>query len=124
MNYPSLQRLEAAFPGKGQTLRNLLTGLSAPESYECVQALIRQSYHRPKPHDRLMLALNHVLEGHGVECIPASGDTSDWTPDMEYINLGDTYDLTLIYDHLTGSWKLQSWGDWVEIAERRGRHYG
>jgi len=36
-----------------------------------------------------------------------------------YVNMGDTYDTTLIYDYKTNRFVVSSWGDIVERQPRR-----
>jgi hypothetical protein len=38
---------------------------------------------------------------------------------LEFVNMGDTYDTTLIYDFSTGRFYVGAWGDWVERYPRR-----
>lgn len=68
-----------------------------------------------------MVALNEILDGYGVEVI--SEDTSNLEVHAEYINLGDTYTTTLLYDYTRQKWFVTSWGDWVEYQERQGIVY-
>ena len=50
-----------------------------------------------------------VLNGHGVE---GWTDPDDYTEGVRYVNMGDTYALTLVLDH--GTFKVCSWGDLAE----------
>ena len=61
-------------------------------------------------------AINEIVGGHGVEGLgpPRSGD---YAPPYEYINFGDPYVTTLIYNR-TGRADTLSIGDWGSIAER------
>jgi hypothetical protein len=38
---------------------------------------------------------------------------------LEYVNMGDPYDTTLIYDLSTGRFYVGAWGDWVERYPKR-----
>jgi hypothetical protein len=42
---------------------------------------------------------------------------------LDYVNMGDTYDTTLIFDHRKGRFIVSSWGDIVE-RDRTGRFDG
>ena len=42
-------------------------------------------------------------------------------PAMTYLNTGDTYNATLVYDVGEDELYVSTWGDWVEDAERQGR---
>lgn len=115
---PSLKRLEQNFPGKGAELRAVLTGRRDPESFTAVHTWVEQCRHRPRYLELQMAALNVVLEGHGVESIQKDGTYG--TPEALYVNMGDTYNTTIIWDDGRQTWFVESWGDWVEKAERRG----
>lgn len=39
---------------------------------------------------------------------------------ISYLNMGDTYDLTIIFDSRSERFYLSSWGDVVESLEREG----
>jgi len=63
---------------------------------------------------------NEMLQGYGVECIWGFADpnSSREAPDIEYVNLGDPYIPTVIYDRVTGRFL---WGEcWGNIVECRG----
>lgn len=114
---PSVKTFEAAFPGKGNELRDLLRGRKKTTSYFSVIQLCTDSYNPPNYFDRLMCALNEILEGFGVE--PIWGKDSEMEPIAEYINMGDTYNTTILYDYDKGTFQVTSWGDWFEANERR-----
>jgi len=122
MMLPSRKTLEAAFPGKGKELRELLEKKRKTRDYASVRELEAQCYNPPKYMHRLEIALNEILEGYGTEAI--FGDSDAMQPAAAYINMGDTYTATLLYDYTRGRWLVTSWGDWVESQERKGVHYG
>lgn len=61
---------------------------------------------------RILQAADGMMDGHGVERIPGR-------PGLMYVNMGDTYDTTLIYDYKTDRFVVSSWGDIVERQPRR-----
>jgi len=70
--------------------------------------------------DAAMELANEILQGAGVECIWGFADPNSFreAPDIEYVNLGDPYVPTVIYDRVTGRFL---WGEcWGNIVERRG----
>lgn len=70
--------------------------------------------------DAAMELANEILQGSGVECIWGYADpfSLHQAPDIEYVNLGDPYVPTVIYDRVTGRFL---WGEsWGNIVERRG----
>ena len=62
--------------------------------------------------DATLDACNRVLGGYGVEAI--FGPDSCTRPVLLYINLGDTYDTTLLYEPAKDRFSVGSWGDYVE----------
>lgn len=58
-------------------------------------------------------AMDVVMGTHGVEALgPTSGPS--YSPPYEYLNMGDTYDTTLIYRRKTDTLSIGSYGDVVE----------
>ena len=61
---------------------------------------------------------NELIGGYGVEYIAHRNDTPWRSYGLQYVNMGDTYAATIIFD-----WKSQrfrwpvSWGDIVESRE-------
>ena len=62
---------------------------------------------------------NELLGGNGIEYIESQQDTMRHREGLSYVNMGDTYDTTLIYDHATGRFYVGAWGDWVERYPKR-----
>lgn len=56
---------------------------------------------------------------HGVEVLRSTLDTMHDFNGLTYVNLGDTYDTTLIYCSLTQRFKVCAWGYIVERAGKR-----
>jgi len=77
-------------------------------------AWINKCYNIPWMNHIKLEAANEILEGFGVE---HAGDVDIRKgPPLQYINFGDTYDLTLC--RFNGRWVVSSWGDIVERHER------
>ena len=70
---------------------------------------------------RGMKQADKILNGFGIEGF-ASND-SYISPDygLDYVNLGDTYDLTVCHDG--NRFFIGSWGDWLERMERKGARF-
>lgn len=67
---------------------------------------------------------NVLLDGHGVELLCEGGHTSPQLASggdilAAYVNLGDTYATTILYDYVNQRFHVTSWGDWYERYERR-----
>lgn len=121
MNVPSLKRLEREFPGKGEALREVFEWLPAFDPYKvyaAYQRWIDKCHHRPQKLDQQMFLLNIIIDGFGVESIQE--EMVFGRPAMQYVNMGDTYNKTIIWDDGRKTWFIESYGDWVEKAERRG----
>jgi hypothetical protein len=68
---------------------------------------------------------NDYLGGSGVEALTADGaeiDTYYYNTVALYVNLGDSYACTVLYDTELAVFRLISVGDWIEEQERRGRY--
>ena len=66
---------------------------------------------------------NRVLDGHGVEYIRDKRDSINYRDmyGIEYVNMGDTYAPTVIYDHSARRFRFMSIGDLIESMPRRFR---
>lgn len=99
---------------------------------------VSQCYHEPRLYSKVLSAINELLGGYGVEGIDPSAEweaayenarqaaiddgaevnaddirspIDDW---LSYISFGDSYDVTIIYDHATGEFHVDCWPDFVE----------
>lgn len=81
--------------------------------------------------EQALRKINEIIRGHGVECIRANDPTrgaefdsleflGDGYLAASYVNMGDTYNATVLYDYTRESWFLTDYGTWLERAERRG----
>lgn len=64
---------------------------------------------------------NRVLAGHGVEYIRDARDGIE-SPNVygiEYVNMGDSYAPTVIYDHSARRFRFTSLGDLIEAMPHR-----
>ncbi len=72
--------------------------------------------------EEVMQAANRLMEGHGVEAIRIEGAHVDnFYGDVvaTYVNMGDTYNLTIVHDSASNSFHLTTYGDWLEQNEHR-----
>lgn len=80
-------------------------------------------HHTPPPLlDRILDGANDTLEGFGVEALRSDGAWDRYWGDVValYVNNGDTYTETLIYEVESDRFRIMSMGDWIEWVERRG----
>ena len=109
---PSLTRRQAA------EILLVIRGRVDPARYKTVAAWIGQCFNPPRRIDLKLAAVDEIMGGFGVECIgEAECPTIYGEPAAEYINVGDTYQATLLYDHDRAKWCMTTWGDWVETHE-------
>lgn len=81
------------------------------DKFPCTRIWYRACYGRPGITLVKMYMLNDLLEGHGVKC--QSAGTNAKSPQFEYVNMGDTYDMTIMYIYGRG-FKVSDWGTIVE----------
>ena len=72
---------------------------------------VESCYHRPNWVERVLSCFNEILEGHGVEAI--EGESFRF-PLMAYVNLGETYQPTLLFCYKAQAFRVQSIGDYLE----------
>jgi hypothetical protein len=119
----SQKALEKAFPGKGKELRDVLAGKVKTKDYAFKKPIESiNSYMYISEHERIEYMINDILNGYGTEAIFSSNFYVS-TPILTYVNLGDTYTLTLCFDYLNEKWVLSSWGDMLEYFESRGYRF-
>jgi len=60
--------------------------------------------------------VDKIIGGHGIEAIRGESYRGGYYGDIVglYVNMGDTYNATVVYDTETGEFELTTWGDWVE----------
>lgn len=118
MGYPSLQTLEAAFPGNGAQLRAVLTDNNAARK---VAADHPQRQYARKVWEIKLQACDLILLTCGVEYIASREDTCAEALGVSYCNTGDSYASTVCFDHRAGLFMVKGWADWVEASPRRFR---
>ena len=100
-------------------LKKVLTGET---DLLTIDSAAKRHWEAHNPHEPVTLALeavNELLGGYGVEYVESTEDTMHEAQGIEYINFGDTYSPTLMYDHRDGIWRLGTFGDCVEMEEKR-----
>lgn len=99
MNLPSIQTL-SAITKSPKTLRKAL------EAFRDDKETLRATMERA----------DELIGGHGVEYIRHKKDTMRTVYGLDYVNMGDAYTTTLLFDHATESFKVGPWGNIVETA--------
>jgi hypothetical protein len=95
-------------------------------SPEAAKSLARVLKGAPGREDRVDIALdaaNAALNGHGVEAIRGDYQVDSYYRDIValYVNMGDTYDATILYETEPERFTITAWGDWVEHNQRKYR---
>lgn len=110
MSSPDAKELLKAFPKLGSD--------KAQKLAETLEAAVET-----KDVDEAMEFANEALDGHGVEAIAGDDYQVDkyWMDTvLLYVNLGDTYDTTILYDTENAEFSVGSWGDFMEAWEEEG----
>lgn len=55
---------------------------------------------------------------HGLEYIRHKDDTMHDVFGLDYLNTGDPYYTTIMFNHLTGTFQVGAWGDIVEASNK------
>ncbi len=134
MRAPSEKKLVEAFrdltPKNAKLIRAFARAEDDPEKLEelvekvpATDAYVRSLYSSPYNSGmwRVTVALhaiNELVDGYGVE--PLGPVDTRYGPPYEYINMGDTYATTLIYDRDKDELFI---GDWGSIVEEEGEEW-
>ena len=91
--------------------------------FESVQQRHKECYHSPDRIDCILTACNELIDGHGTESIEVSSelfqDRYYWNSIGIYVNLGDTYITTIIYNTVDQLFEITNWGDYYQSMSDR-----
>lgn len=91
-----------------------------PRRFPATNYWLNSCYNLPRRKEIKMEALNELLQCCGVEAISVEGEFIDsYNRDIvaTYLNTGDTYSPTILYDNRNSVFKLTSWGDFYESLQ-------
>lgn len=74
--------------------------------------------------EQIMEALNELLECYGVEGLRVEGawiDNEHGDIVAHYLNTGDAYTETVLYDPMKDEFVLTTYGDWLDEWERENK---
>jgi hypothetical protein len=94
---PSIKKLIEAFKLDKAAAGELKSLMISANNNEAIEAAMEKA--------------NILLKGHGIEVI--WGNNVYW-PCLEYVNMGDTYNITLCYERNKDNFFIGTWGDYVE----------
>ena len=110
---PSANDIKKAFPRLGSMkAKELADALEKATESDDIESI-----------DEAMEKANEILGGHGVSSAQEDGTHVDryWRDTvLLYVNLGDTYDTTILYDTEEDEFSIGSWGDFIEAREGDG----
>lgn len=109
---PSMKTLRSLYwldNSKRQEIRELLHGEIDTYTYESVITWVGQCYHEPDLIERIMCAMNEILNTHGVEAIWHKRELK-----ATYCNTGESFAATIVYRYDPDSFQVTSWGDLIE----------
>ena len=118
-NFPSIGRIQKFFGidnAKAETVRGLLDRSIDPESLPIIKNWLKTMQHEPRKIEKIMEALNVTLEMFGIEAIRFEDWIDNYYCDIcaTYLNTGDTYAPTILYDTKNKKFILTTFGDFVE----------
>ena len=121
MSSPTAKEIRKAFPDlDDEAVKELVEVLERPDKVDAEnKSHWDDAYLRAV--DKAMEEANEILGGHGVEAVPGEGADNGkyWRDTIAlYVNLGDTYDTTVMYDTETEEFFVGSWGDFLEEWEK------
>ena len=105
-------------PHAGPSVKRMVDFLKIPKVHA---AAVKARMDDGVPYKAILEVVDELMDGNGVEYIDSHADTMRSQDGLSYVNLGDTYDTTLLYDHKTGRFSVGSWGDIVEKQPARFR---
>jgi len=99
-------------PETAKKAKDILTGKT---NLMTVKASRMRQFDAYNTHETLTLALealNEIIGTYGVEYVAHEDDgyRVGSLKGFDYLNTGDTYGMTLIYDHKDDVWRISSWG--------------
>ena len=111
------------------TAKDILDGLGAhikKEGHDAtkeskrIEKLIEHA-NNPNKVDKVLETVDKLTNANGIEAIRGDHHVDNYYQDIValYVNMGDTYDTTLLYDTSEDKFLVTSFGDWVEANKRK-----
>lgn len=94
-------------------------GLDASEESARIARLMSSAAGNAKRADKALDEINEIIGGHGVEAINGDHHVDNYYGDTValYVNTGDTYNSTVLYETEEGRFFVTSFGEWVEAYQ-------
>lgn len=90
-----------------------------PEVHSQLRQLLEDWKNRSIKSAEMMQEANGVLGGHGVEHLESINERAE----AYYVNMGDTYNATILLDIGRNRVWATDWGSWLEAEEKRGNRF-
>lgn len=107
--HPNMEHEEACVK-----IAQVLNGEADLLKYESVCSFVRECFFTPDEEEQQLVALNELMDCFGVESI-VDKQTQECV--ARYVNTGDTYAATVVWDMEEREFILTSWGDWFEAYQ-------
>jgi hypothetical protein len=88
---------------------NIIDGINDPRKYDLVRGWCDRYYNEPKEYELKLEAINVIVGESGVESLVEDGKHL-----ASYVNNGDTYKPTILYDIEEGEFLVTSWGEFLK----------
>jgi len=115
--FASVKFLESVFPNlprrNALAIRDIVKGYLNPREIPELEYLFGGFYNDPDRGYARLIALNFYLDGHGVEVIREEKSGMGKIV-AEYVNMGDTYNATILYNIKSQNFYVTTMGDFVE----------
>jgi len=94
-------------------------GHDAPRESARIARMIASAGRSGRKAEAVLEEVNKLIDGHGVEALRDENAQDSYYGDTiaTYVNMGDTYETTLLYDVREHTFHVTSWGDWYEAYE-------
>lgn len=94
-------------------------GHDAPRESARIARMIASAGRSGKKAEAVLEEVDKLIDGHGVEAIRDENAYDSYYGDViaEYVNTGDAYSATLLYDVREHTFHVTSYGDWYEAYE-------
>ena len=112
--YPSTKTIMdklGLYEAKANQLRNFLTGRF---TCDAIEEADHDHIHYSFLVNEVLKVCSGILESCGVEYLPHKKDTFSDSYGISFVNSGDMYTNTVIYDHNSMSFKIACTGDIIE----------
>lgn len=107
---------KSKYPNAKARLLSVLKG----QDLDLYQFEWRRHHNIPKRPHKIMLAVNDILNGYGVETLNGRYvDAYYFNSQASYVNMGDTYIATILHDHEENKFIITSWGNFMECHPDR-----